>query len=153
MLLHSPVIIQDTRPKIVDAPLTLISRMGQGVCHLRFYLLRWPILFLLMDATMQPLDCWMCKTVNCLHSVDAHLRALLRDILTVIGYPIIVHKMHTVFIDSQYSISTYYHFHPKPSRPLGCWAPTIHVTWMINDIGPLRFNAFGRQFTAQKSIL
>jgi len=36
-------IIQDARPKIVDAPLTLISRIGQGVCLSIFWLYRWPV--------------------------------------------------------------------------------------------------------------
>jgi len=31
MPLYSPVIIQDVRPEIVDALLTLISMMGQGL--------------------------------------------------------------------------------------------------------------------------
>jgi len=38
MLLRSPVIIQDPRLEIGDAPLTLISRMGQQACRLTFYI-------------------------------------------------------------------------------------------------------------------
>jgi len=37
MLLHGPVIIQDARPKIIDAPLAFIARMGQAGCRLPFY--------------------------------------------------------------------------------------------------------------------
>jgi len=35
-LLHSQVIIQDPKPEVGDAPLTLISRMGQQACRLPF---------------------------------------------------------------------------------------------------------------------
>jgi len=90
--LHSTVIIQDVRPEIFDAPLTLISMMGQGACGFPFALLSLPILLLWMDATMQPGDCWMDMTINRWHSVDAHLWAHLRDILTVIGCSTIVQK-------------------------------------------------------------
>jgi len=65
MPLHSPVIIQDARPEIVDAPLTFISMMLQGVCCLPFHLLRRSILLLWTNATMQPCNGWMCKTINC----------------------------------------------------------------------------------------
>jgi len=56
MPLHSPVIIQDVGPEIVDALLTLISIMGQYVCGFPFSLLSRPILLLWMDATVQPGD-------------------------------------------------------------------------------------------------
>jgi len=147
MLLHSPVIIQDARPEIVDPPLTLISMIGQGSCGLPFYLLRWPILLLWMDATIQPCDCSMGKTINRWHSVDAHLWAHLRDILTVIGCSKIVQKMYTVSIGSHYTISMYYLFNPRSSRHLSFWATTIHVICMMNDVGTSCFNASGWQFT------
>ena len=44
MLLRSPVIIQDPRLEIGDAPLTLISRMGQQACRLTFYIWSRPII-------------------------------------------------------------------------------------------------------------
>jgi len=37
------VIIQDARPEIGEAPLTLISQMRQLACHLLFHLECWPI--------------------------------------------------------------------------------------------------------------
>jgi len=37
-LSRSPVIIQDARPEIGDAPLMFISRMGQRAFHLPFYI-------------------------------------------------------------------------------------------------------------------
>jgi hypothetical protein len=53
MLLHRPVIIQDVRPEIVDAPLRLKSMIVEESCGLPIYLLRRPILLLWMDAAMQ----------------------------------------------------------------------------------------------------
>jgi len=57
MLLRSPVIIQDARPEICHATLTLISQMGQWECHLPFYVKNRPITPVSMDVTMQPVDC------------------------------------------------------------------------------------------------
>jgi hypothetical protein len=99
--LHSQVIIQDVRPEIIDVPLTLISIMGQGVCGFPSSLIIRLILLLWRDVTMQPGDCWIDMTMNRWCSVDAHLRAHLRDILTVIGYSSIVQKIHTASIGSQ----------------------------------------------------
>ena len=147
MPLNSPVIIPDARPKIVDAPLTLISMMGQEACCLPFYLLRRPILLLRMDATMQPWNCWIGKTINPWRSVDSHLWAHLGDILTVIACLTIVQKMDTVFIGSQYTIFMYYHLNPRSSRHLSFWATTIDVICMINNVYPSHLSALGRKFT------
>ena len=57
MLSCSPVIIQDARPEIGDAPLTLISRMGQRACRLPLYMKKRPITPLWNDVTMQPFNC------------------------------------------------------------------------------------------------
>jgi len=148
MILHSPVSIQNARLEIVDTPLMLISIMGQVPCQLSIYILKPSILPLWVDATMQPFDCWMGKTVNCWHSVDSHLRGHLRGIPTVIGGSTIVHKMHTVINGSQYRVSTYYQLHPKASRHLSFCATTIQVVWMMNDIGSLHFVTFCQQFMA-----
>jgi len=43
MLLCSLVIIQDARSEIGDAPLTLISQMGQRACRLPFHIESRPI--------------------------------------------------------------------------------------------------------------
>jgi len=149
---HSPLTIHNARQKIVDARLTLIFMMGQGASRLHFNLSRWLILPFWMDVTIPFFDCWMGKTVNRSHSVDAnlrtHLKAHLRDILTIIGCSTFVHKMHTVFIGSWKTVSMYYHLHPKPSRPLSFWATTIHIIWAMNACGPLCFSVFGRQLTA-----
>jgi len=57
MLSRSLVIIQDARPEIVDAPLTLISRMGQRAYHLPFHIKSRRITCLWIDVTMQLFDC------------------------------------------------------------------------------------------------
>jgi len=62
MLSHSPVIIQDARPEIGDAPLTLISPMGQRACRMPFYIESRPITSLWIDVTMQPFDCGKDQT-------------------------------------------------------------------------------------------
>ena len=147
MPLHSPLNIQDVRPVIVDAPLTLISITGQGACGLPLYLLRRPILLFWLDTTIQTGDCWMGMTINRWRSIDAHLWAHLRDILTVIGCLPIVQKMHTVSIGSQYTVSMYSHLNPRSSRYPSFWATTINVRYRNNDVAPSGFNTFGPQFT------
>ena len=148
MPLHSPAIFQDVRPEIVDTPLTLIFMMGQCACGLRLSLVSRPILLLWMDATMHTGDCWIDMTINRWRSVDAYLWPYLRNLLTVIGCTTIVQNMHAASIGSQYTVSMYYHLNPRSSRNLSFWATTIHVVYMINDVGSLGFNAFGRPFTA-----
>jgi len=105
MPFQSPVNIQDARPEIVGAPLMPNSIKGRGACRLPFYLLRLPIHLVWMDATMQLCDCWMGKTINHWCSIDAHLWAHLRVILSVIGCSTIVQKRQRVFIGSQYTSS------------------------------------------------
>jgi len=152
MPLHSSVIIQDARPQIVGAPLTLISMMGQEACRLPCYIIRRPLLPLWMDVTMQLFDCWIGMTVNHSHFVNPHLRAHCRHRLTVIGCSTIVHKMRIIFIASEYTVSTYYHSHPKALTPLSFWASTIHIIRMMNVVGPSLVSDFGREFLAWKSI-
>jgi len=67
-------ITQDARPKIIDAPLTVIFRMGQGACCYCFCLRRRPIPHLWMFATNCQLDYARCKTKHCWRSVDAHFQ-------------------------------------------------------------------------------
>jgi hypothetical protein len=57
MLSRSLVIIQDARPEIGDAPLTLISRMGQRACRLPFHTESRLITRFWIDVTMQLFDC------------------------------------------------------------------------------------------------
>jgi hypothetical protein len=62
MLLHSPVIIQDARPEIGDAPLTLISPIGQQAYLLPFYIESRPITSLWIHVTRQSFDCQKDQT-------------------------------------------------------------------------------------------
>jgi len=101
---------------------------------------------------MQPFDCWMGEIINYWRSVDVYIRAHLRDILTVIGCSTIVHQMHTVIIDNQYTISMYSHFHPKASRTFSYYATTMYVMCTINIFGPSHFSVFGQQYTLSNSI-
>jgi len=65
-------ITQDTWPRIVDAQLTLIFMMGQGVCHYVFCLYEQPILRLWLHANYCPPDYPRYMTKNHWRSVDAH---------------------------------------------------------------------------------
>jgi len=70
----TPRITQDTRPRIVDTPLTLIFMMGQGAFWFPFHLYRQPILRLWQFATYRPPDYPGYMTKNCWHSIDAHFQ-------------------------------------------------------------------------------
>jgi len=80
-------ITQDTWPRIVDTPLTLIFMMGQGACYYLFCLYEQPILCVWLWATYHPADYpkFMFKNHWC--SVDAHLHAgvgsVLRSLLLI----------------------------------------------------------------------
>jgi len=88
------LIIRLARPKLVDALLPLISRMGQRVCHYPVCRENPPIQSLSEDVTMQPFVCRRCKIKNCWHSVDAQLN----DILTVSGCSTVV----CIYVYSRY---------------------------------------------------
>ena len=68
----SGVITQDARPKIIDAPLTLIFMNGLGVFRFLFELQRLPILRLWQRTTCRPQDYPKYTNNNCWCSVDAH---------------------------------------------------------------------------------
>jgi len=57
MLSRSLVIIQDARPEIGDAQLTLSSRMGQRACRLPFHIETRPITHLWIKLTTPLFDC------------------------------------------------------------------------------------------------
>ena len=65
-------IIQNARPKIIDALLTLICKMGHGACCFHFCLWRWPILWLCITMTKSLVNYLTEKTKNHWHSIDAH---------------------------------------------------------------------------------
>jgi len=65
-------ITQDTWPRIVNTPLALIFRMGQGSCYYLFCLYDQPILRLWLRATYRPADYPRYMTKNGWRSIDAH---------------------------------------------------------------------------------
>jgi len=93
MLSRSLVIIQGARPEIGDAPLGLISRIGQGARRLLFHIESRPVTRLWIDVTIQLFDSRKDQT----KIVDAHFR----DIPIVIRCAITLHDSHTVIIDSE----------------------------------------------------
>jgi len=56
MLLQSPVIIQNARQEISNAPLTVISRMRQQACHEPVFIESGSLTMFWINVTMQPLD-------------------------------------------------------------------------------------------------
>jgi len=60
--------------RAIDVAMTFIFRMWQRGYHLPILLLRQPIRLLWQDVTILPIDCRMCKTVNCWHSIDARFK-------------------------------------------------------------------------------
>jgi len=65
-------ITHETWPRIIDAPLTLIFRMGQGPCYFLLCLYVQPILRLWLRATYRPADYPRYMTKNCSRSIDTH---------------------------------------------------------------------------------
>ena len=71
---HSPWIIQDATPKIVDALLTLIFRLGMGPCHFLFCPSRLPVCWLWIPASKWHSNGLTYKIKNRWRSVDAHFQ-------------------------------------------------------------------------------
>ena len=71
---------QDATPKIVDALLTLIFRLGLWPCRLLFYPQRLPIHWLWVNAVDWSLDYMRCNTPNSWCSADALLTLCWRSV-------------------------------------------------------------------------
>ena len=71
----------EARPTIVDAPLTLIFKMGQRWYHILFCLSRRPEIHLWLSATYLRCDYPGHRTKNYWHSIDAHFNLLCRQYL------------------------------------------------------------------------
>ena len=69
---RSPWIIQDATPKIVDALLTLIFRLGMGPCHFLFCPSRPPVCWLWRPASKWHSNGVTYKIKNRWRSVDVH---------------------------------------------------------------------------------
>jgi hypothetical protein len=147
-LWRTPVIIQDARPEISDAPMTLICSMGQRNFPFSFYVSSGPITAPWINVTMKHFDCPHYRTKIVYspltltletnkQSFSAHFRML---------------EIHTVIFDSQYTVSRDNHLHLKASWPLGFWGTTIHVISPMNNVAPLRCGAFSRYVPASRSL-
>jgi len=66
----------DYRPKILDTPLRLIMKIGQGAFRILFCLYRLPIHGLDITTTKSLVDYMTYLTKNCWRSVDAHFNVL-----------------------------------------------------------------------------
>jgi len=64
----------DAKPKIIDAALMLIFRIGQGACRCCFGLERQPRHHLWTSTTSRNLDYPRCKAKDCWCSMDAHFQ-------------------------------------------------------------------------------
>jgi len=74
MLYHSPWIIQGATPKIVDALLTLIFRLGMGPCHFLFCPSRLPICWLWIPQSKWHPNGLTYKIKNRWRSIDAYFQ-------------------------------------------------------------------------------
>ena len=93
---HRALNIHDARPQIVDTPLTLISKMGQGACRF-LNCLKWrPILWLCLTTTKSLFNHLTYQTKNHCRSIDIHVwdgagsvllsRSLIKAGITLIMY-------------------------------------------------------------------
>ena len=162
-------LLHDAMPKIVDAPLTLIFRMWQRACHLHFSQSRWPLHLLWKDVTMQPIDCWMCKTQNHWHSVDPHINhietASVHSVIvwnqsyTQYGPPLlclyVLSFASRSFVTSQFLINCYLRYLGEKSRgPIafprfrlaidGMW----FVSLVLENIARLSHDSLSSSFTS-----
>jgi len=69
---HRALIYHPAWPKMVDAPLTLSFKVGQGACHCLFCLSRWPILWLCITTRKSIFNYRTDKTKNHWRSIDAN---------------------------------------------------------------------------------
>jgi len=138
------LMFHDAMPKMFDAPLTLIFRMWKRESHLRFSQWCRPIHPLWKDVTMQPIDCWMCKTQNRSHSVDNHINHIETAFV------------HSIIVCNQ----SYTHYWPPVLRMYvlsfasrsfvisqfltNCYLRYLSEKWR----GPITFLRFGRHMTA-----
>jgi len=99
---------------------------------------------------------WLC---SCVFAENVRLKIVdnpfTRNLMTYwqsVGAQQLYLKMHIVIIGSQSIISMYQHLNPNASKPLNFWSTTRHIIWVIDDVGPSRSTAFGRQLTAYNSV-
>jgi len=107
---HSHLIIQDATPKIVDAQLTLIFRLGMGPCHGLFWPPRLPICWLWIPASKWHYNVLTYKIKNCWCSVDAHFQ----NVAVTVSISLLpIMAAHTLVIDNSEQISSQLTYLPQ----------------------------------------
>jgi len=125
MSLHSPWIIQDARPKIMNAHLTFISRMTRFLFtytdgQYSYYGRMWQYSSLIAE-------CARLEVVD-----EALMLTLSTEIQSLYTQSLSTHN-GMVIIDSQWIISRNSHLHPKASCPLTIGWTTSHGMWAMDD--------------------
>ena len=98
---HSPWIIQDATPKIVDALLTLIFRRGMGPSRFLFCLSRLPICWLWIPVSKWHHNGLTYKIKNRWHSIDAHFQNVA---VTLSSSLVRIKAAHTLVMDNSEQI-------------------------------------------------
>ena len=107
---QSPSIIQDAIPKIVDALLTLISRLGIGPCHCLFCPSRLPVCWLWIPASKWHSNGLTYKIKNCWCCVDAHFQ----NVAVTVSISLLpIMAAHTLVIDNSEQISSQLTYLPQ----------------------------------------
>jgi len=95
-------ITDDARPKIVDAPLRLIFRMGQGAYCVSFCRSRQPIPYVWVAATNRHLSYPRCIAKNHWRSIDTHFQ---NGAVTVLLTVLPIKAANTSVMDSSNQIN------------------------------------------------
>jgi len=98
----APWITQDAKPKLVDAPLTLIFTMWQGLYLNPFCLYRLQIRRLCITATKSHFNYLTYRTRNRWRTIDAHYQEIV-EMASVAFSPIMA--ANTVIIHTNYQIT------------------------------------------------
>jgi len=107
---HSPSIIQDATPKIVDALLTLIFRLGMGPCRVLFCPSRLPICWLWIPASKWHPNGYTYKIKNRWHYVDVHFQNVA---VTVSVSVLPIKAAHTLVMDNSEQIGFQLNYLPQ----------------------------------------
>jgi len=90
-----------TGPKIIEALLTIIFKMGQGVSCFVFWLWRVAKLTLCVFVTKSHFNFPTYRTKNCWRSVDAHFQdgagsILLSFLRIIVGYTVVMYNRYKI---------------------------------------------------------
>jgi len=132
---HSPSIIQDATPRIVDALLKIIFRLGMGPCRVLFCPSRLPICWLWIPASKWHPNGLTHKIKNRWHSVDAHFP----NVAVTMSISLVpIQASHTLVMDNSEQIGVQLTYLPQNiSLPLrwcsvsecGCYCAEVSVAY------------------------